>query len=89
MRSRRISLRIPWPLAEALDEICKQDGYENLHACIIGACIFTVQISRIIPRTVHVANSTPKTQDFVLDKWLSFPTDLSGMVNELKKLDRK
>jgi hypothetical protein len=89
MRSRRISLRIPWPLAEALDETCKQDGYENLHACIIGACTFVVQVNRIHSRIIHVANAKPKTQDFVLEKWLSFPTDLDGMVNELKKLDKK
>ena len=86
MRSKSLTVRIPWPLYSALERLCQEHHCENMHACIIGACTFAVQVSRIAPRVVEVANAKPKLQDFVLDKWLAFPTDLQGMVKELKKL---
>lgn len=89
MRSHPRSLRVPHTLDKAvINEVCNKLGFENEHACWIGLGIFAVQVARMLPRIVQVANATPKTQDFVLDKWFSFPTDLDGMVRELKKLDK-
>jgi hypothetical protein len=90
MRSRARSLRVPHVLDEAiLKEICNKLGFKNEHACWIGLAILAVQVARMLPRIVHVANANPKTQDFVLDKWFGFPTDLDGIVEQLKRLDKK
>jgi hypothetical protein len=90
MRSHPRSLKVPHVLDEAIvKEICNKLGFENEHACWIGIGIMAVQIARMLPRIVAVANAKPKTQDFVLDKWLLFPTDLNGMLRELKKLNHK
>lgn len=90
MRSRARSLKVPHTLDKAiLKDVCDTLGFENEHACWIGLGILAVQVARLLPRVVQVANAKPKTQDFVLDKWFSFPTDLDGIVRELKKLDKK
>ena len=86
MRSKSLTVRFPWPLYGKLETLCAECGAENMHACVIGVCTFAVQLRAIIPRVVLVANANPKIQDFVLDKWFDFPTDLPGMVEALKRL---
>jgi hypothetical protein len=88
MRSDRLSLRVPTPLNNAMKKVCKDMGFKNVNACWNGSAIILVQVSRMLPRIVQVANAAAKRQDFVLDKWFAFPTDLAGMVDALKRLDK-
>lgn len=88
MRSRRISLRVPWPLDDAMKTTCAALGFENDHACWIGAGIVFVQNYRRFKWVREIANAKPKDQSFMLEKMLRFPTDFAGMIRELKKLDK-
>jgi hypothetical protein len=89
MRSRKKSNRIPWPLDDAMKKICKEEGYKNDNACTIGALVRFVQDHRRREWVRNLANAKPRTQDFIMSKMFSFPTDPEGMIRELRKLDRK
>ena len=86
MRSKRITVRLPFPLAEAMDEVCKARGFDHMHACIIGACIMVVQNERRKTWVPTIANAKPKDQDFMLEKMLKFPMSKNGILRELRKL---
>ena len=89
MRSRRVSLRVPWPLADEMERICKEEEFQNTHACWIGAGVTFVQNNRRRSYVRVIANAKPRTQDYLLKHLFSFPTDLDGMVEYLKRLDKK
>jgi hypothetical protein len=86
MRSKRITVRLPFPLHEALIDTCQARGFDHLHACILGACIMLVQNERRKSWVPSIANAKPKDQDFMLEKMLSFPTDKSAIIQALRKL---
>lgn len=89
MRSVSITVRLPFPLHEALRNAC-DDEYDHIHACVIGACINFVQGRRAAKWISKIANAKPKQQDYLLDKMLSFPIgSADDMVEFLKKTDRK
>jgi hypothetical protein len=89
MRSRRVSLRVPWPLADEMEKICREEEFESTHACWIGAGIIFVQNHRRRSYVRVIANAKPKTQDYLLTHLFSFPADLKGMLETLARLDKK
>jgi hypothetical protein len=89
MRSRRVSLRVPWPLDDAMKKVCTEEEYENLNACWLGAGIRFVQDSRRRHWVRLIANAKATTKDYLLNNLLSFPTDIKAMMERLKRLDKK
>lgn len=75
MRSKLISLKVPWPVLDAMQEICVEDEYGNMHECIIAALIEKVLTHRRRRFVKSIAAANPKTQDYLLEKTLTFPMD--------------
>lgn len=88
MRSKSETVRLPFPLLNALKEVCQRHGFKHMHACIIGACYMLVQVDKMLGRISHISNAKTKDQDLMLKILLAFPQDEKGMIRELRKLDK-
>ena len=87
MRSSQMSLKLPNPIRDALQEVCVEENYKNLHACVIGALIEKVQNHRRTKWVHQIAGANPKTQDYLLDKMLAFPLDIDEAVAYFKRAE--
>jgi len=88
MRSSQMSLKLPYPIKDALKQICEAEKYDSLHSCVIGALIEKVQNYRRTKWVHEIANANPKTQDYLLDKMLAFPLEVDEAVEYFRKVDR-
>lgn len=73
MRSRQKSLKVPWPLDAEMKAACKEMGFENDHACWIGAAIYFCLTVRRLHYVREVANENPKKQSYLIEQLFSFP----------------
>lgn len=89
MRSRHISFRVPFPLYDALDALCVERGYKSISRLMIANCIIAIQNERRRIWVREIANASPKQQDYLIDKMLTFPTDMPAMLKLLGKLNNK
>lgn len=87
MRSKQMSLKLPWRVEEALRQICKEENYENFHSCVIGALIEKVQSHKRRSLVKSIAQANPKLQDYLLDKMFEFPLDAKGAAAVFRKGD--
>lgn len=86
MRSRRVTLRVPWRLYDELEKIAQEDGFNDISAMMIGACVILIQNHRRKKWVPAIANAKPNRQDLFVEKMLEFPTDADAMERELRRM---
>jgi hypothetical protein len=87
MRSRQISFRVTWKLYDQLNRLGRERGYKNLSRFMIGLTLKAIQDSKRRVWIPGIANADPKEQDYLIDKLLTFPTDMKEMRAMLEKMD--
>lgn len=84
MRSRSISLRVPWEIVEAMEKICNTDGFPSSNACWIAAALEFIQWHRRRTLAIMIANASPKLQTYLIRKLLQFPAELDAIIAEMQ-----
>ncbi len=90
MRSKSVSMKVPWPLEDEMERVCHDEGYANMNACRIGAFIEKCQNNRRYRYVRAIANANPKDQSFLLERLFSFPLyDTKEMMKYFQQLENK
>lgn len=90
MRSKSVSLKVPWPLIDEMKLICHEEKFENDSACWIAAGMFFCLMLRRRNYVREIANSNPKRQSFLMEQMFGIPHhDVDAMMKYLEKLPAK
>lgn len=89
MRSKTISFRVPYPLYDALKELCHSRNYTGISNCMIAIALLAIQDSRRPSWISLIANAPPKLQDYLIDRLLKWPQDRDELVDAMKRMDKK
>jgi hypothetical protein len=87
MRTREIRFRVTWQLYEELDKLCGEQGFKNISRYMTSLCLAAIQDKRRKTWVRGIANADPKLQDYLIDKMMSFPQDMEGMIEMIKRMD--
>lgn len=68
MRSKKVTLQVPWPLWELFEEIAPELGYENALQLMVWSGFYSCAIGKPHPVTAPIARAPQEVQDmFIAD----------------------
>jgi len=67
MRSKPVTVKVPWKLLEVFEEHAKQLGYESVPQFLIWTGVYSIMVGKPHRITVPIAQSSPAIQDQVID----------------------
>lgn len=67
MRSKKVTVPVPWPLVEPLEEFAKLTGYKGLPELFLWTGVYALIVAKPHPVTVPIAQASPGVQDIFID----------------------
>lgn len=79
MRSKPISMRMPWIVVERLERIARETGYEDLSALLMAGALILIQNDVRLTMMPLIANASPKMQDELIKRVLDLWDEMTAM----------
>lgn len=66
MRSKKVTLSIPWPLWEAYEKHAPEVGYQNASQMLVWSSLYSLTVGKPHHATAPIASAPPAVQDLII-----------------------